>query len=90
MIADEECKALIAEHSRRQQQSRHTSQESSVCLMAVDTAVSQDHGPFTYSHERNDRESSTQGADVLGTLDLYAVQALQGEVLIGMSSDKWR
>ena len=90
MIADEECKALVAEHSRRQQQSRHTSLDSSVCLMAVDSAVPQDRGPFTYPYERDDVDSSTKEADVLGTLDLYAVQALQGEVLIGMSSDKWR
>ena len=72
MIADEEYKALKAECDRRAQQlSQHSTQDRSVCLLA---SISRQHN----SHAAADADDN-----VAGTLDLYAVKSVQGEVLIG-------
>lgn len=90
MIAEEEYKALTNEYQKRQQPSFCCSAERSVCLLAASTPLSQHHGaiqsqPHDSSSKLSSQESRQHNAlDVLGTLDLYAVQALHGEVLIGM------
>ena len=72
MIADEEYKALKAERDRRAQQlSQHSTQDRSVCLLA------------SISRQHKSHAADTDGDDVAGTLDLYAVKSVQGEVLIG-------
>ena len=68
MIADEEYKALKAESIKRASMTAEQStRDRSVCLVA--TALP--------------RQEVSQPEGVLGTLDLYAVRALDGEVLIG-------
>lgn len=70
MIADEEHKALKAEQLRRLHlASEHQTKDRSVCLIAKAAA-----GCDTPEDE-----------GLVGTLDLYAVRAVQGEVLIGES-----
>ncbi len=70
MIAEDEYKALKAEQLRRLQlASEHQTKDRSICLVARAAA-----GCDTPEDE-----------GVVGTLDLYAVRAVQGEVLIGES-----
>lgn len=99
MIAEEEYKALKTEQDRRGQERQDSSQERAVCLLAVQhpgTAGSQEQSLQAIatpelqtgnggSSRRDSRKLSDDHArpDVLGTLDLYAVRALHGEVLIG-------
>ena len=92
MIAEEEFKALTAEHNKRQQQTGRSSSEQSVCLLAVsgqDTVQQAAYSEQQATDQANTQEAELcTEADVLGTLDLYAVQALQGEVLIGAQLKK--
>ena len=68
MKADEEYKALQAESRKREYMTtQQLSRNRSVCLAAL-----------PHPHQG---ESQPEG--VVGTLDLYAVRALEGEVLIG-------
>lgn len=68
MIADEEYKALKAESTKRTCMTADQSvTNKSVCLVAL-----------ALPHQE-----VAQPEGVLGTLDLYAVRALEGEVLIG-------
>ena len=68
MKADEEYKALQAESTKRKSMTaQQLSMSRSVCLVAL-------AHPF---------QGESQPAGVVGTLDLYAVRALEGEVLIG-------
>lgn len=68
MIADEEYKALKAESTKRASTTAEQSTTNrSVCLVAL-----------ALPHQE-----VSQPEGVLGTLDLYAVRALDGEVLIG-------
>lgn len=68
MKADEEYKALKAESTKRgSMTAQQLSMNRSVCLVAL-----------AHPHQG---ESQPEG--VVGTLDLYAVRALEGEVLIG-------
>lgn len=68
MIADEEYKALKSEHLRRAELiTEHQAMDRSACLLA-----------------RGDPcDGLPEDEAILGTLDLYAVKAVQGEVLIG-------
>lgn len=68
MIADEEYKALKSEHLRRAKlTTEHQARDRSACLLA-----------------RGDPcDGLPEDEAILGTLDLYAVKAVQGEVLIG-------
>ena len=87
MIAEEEFKALTAEHNKRQQQTDCSSSEQSVCLLALnspDTMQDPAYFPQQAGQANTQQTQLCKEADVLGTLDLYAVQALQGQVLIGM------
>lgn len=68
MIADEEYKALKAETAKRASSSaQQSSTVRSVCLVAL----------------ASQQQALSEPEGVLGTLDLYAVRALEGEVLIG-------
>ena len=68
MIADEEYKALKAESIKRASMTAEQStRDRSVCLVATALPC----------------QEVSQPEGVLGTLDLYAVRALDGEVLIG-------
>jgi len=70
MIAEEEYKALKAEQLRRLQLAReHQTKERSICLVARAAAGC----------------DLPEDEGLVGTLDLYAVRAVQGEVLIGES-----
>lgn len=70
MIAEEEYKALKAEQLRRLQlASEHQTKDRSICLVARAAAGC----------------DTPEDGGVVGTLDLYAVRAVQGEVLIGAS-----
>lgn len=72
MIADEEYKALKAESTKRTCMTADQSvTNKSVCLVAL-----------ALPHQE-----VAQPEGVLGTLDLYAVRALEGEVLIGNSDN---
>ncbi|KAL3143216.1 hypothetical protein ABBQ38_002070 [Trebouxia sp. C0009 RCD-2024] len=72
MIADEEYKALKAESTKRASMTAEQSTTNrSVCLVAL-----------ALPHQE-----VSQPEGVLGTLDLYAVRALDGEVLIGNSDN---
>lgn len=72
MIAEEEYKALKAEQLRRLQLAgEHQTKDRSICLVARAAA-----GCDTPEDE-----------GLVGTLDLYAVRAVQGEVLIGNSNN---
>lgn len=90
MKAEEEYKALSDEQRKRQQPDCCSSTERSVCLLAIALPTAQQHELSTYPQQSNGTQLSIQEAqhcaepDVLGTLDLYAVQSLHGEVLIGM------
>lgn len=68
MKADEEYKALKAERTHRASMTKQQlTMHRSTCLVAL-----------AYSHQ-----VMSQPEGVVGTLDLYAVRALEGEVLIG-------
>ena len=68
MIADEEYKALKAETAKRASMTaQQSSTDKSACLVAL------------ACHQ----QALSEPEGVLGTLDLYAVRALDGEVLIG-------
>lgn len=68
MIAEEEYKALKAERARRAKLTyQHLALDRSVCLLA--------------RAQPDDKLPEAEG--VVGTLDLYAVSSVQGEVLIG-------
>ena len=68
MIADEEYKALKSEHLRRAKlTTEHQARDRSACLLA----------------KADPRDRLPGDEAILGTLDLYAVKAVQGEVLIG-------
>ena len=68
MKADEEYKALRAESTKRESMTaQQLSMNRSMCLVAL-----------AHPHQGQSRPEG-----VVGTLDLYAVRALEGEVLIG-------
>lgn len=68
MIADEEYKALKAEHVRRAKLTHQDlGRDRSVCLLA----------------SNHDHKELSDAEGVAGTLDLYAVKSVEGEVLIG-------
>lgn len=68
MKADEEYKALKAERTKRiSMTEQQLTRHRSACLVAL-----------AYPHQ-----VTSQPEGVVGTLDLYAVRALEGEVLIG-------
>ena len=68
MIADEEYKALKSEHRRRAELTpEHQARDRSACLLA----------------RADPCDGLPEDEAILGTLDLYAVKAVQGEVLIG-------
>ena len=68
MKADEEYKALKAERAKRASMTeQQLTRHRSACLVAL-----------AYPHK-----GTSQPEGVVGTLDLYAVRALEGEVLIG-------